>query len=193
MRKKLLVALILLVGSFNSIAQLSENFSDGDFTNNPAWVGDAADWIVNPAFQLQSNNTVVNSTYYLSTDNTKATTAKWDFFVQISFNPSSANYVDVFLTASASDLTQAATTGYFVRIGGTDDEISLFRKDNGTSVKIIDGVNASLNSSLSAIQVKVIRDGSNQWLLQRVINGGPSTSEGFVVDANYLSSSFFGV
>ncbi len=193
MRKKLLVALVLLIGSFNSIAQLTENFSDGDFTNNPAWVGGAADWIVNPAFQLQSNNTVVNGTYYLSTDNTKATTAQWDFFAQISFNPSSANYVDVFLTASASDLTQAATTGYFVRIGGTDDEISLFRKDNGTSVKIIDGVNGSLNSSLNAIQIKVIRDASNQWILQRVINGGPSTSEGVVIDADYLTSSFFGI
>ncbi len=193
MRKKLLAGLVLLIGFFSSSAQLTENFTDGDFTGNPAWIGGTSDWIVNAAFQLQSNNSVVNSTYYLSTANTKATTAQWDFFTQISFNPSSANYVDVFLTASASDLTQASTTGYFVRIGGTDDEISLFRKDNGTIVKIIDGANGSVNSSLSAIQVKVIRDGSNQWMLQHVINGGPALSEGFTVDASYLTSSFFGV
>src|SRR5438105_3710542 len=102
MKKKLLICIAALFVVFNTYAQLTENFSDGDFTTNPVWIGGTADWAVNASFQLQSNNTVVNSTYYLSTDNTKATTAQWDFFCQLSFNPSSANYVDVFLTASGS-------------------------------------------------------------------------------------------
>lgn len=193
MRKKILASFLLLFCSLLSLAQFTENFSDGDFTNNPVWGGGTTDWIVNGSFQLQSNNTVANSTYYLSTASTKATTAQWDFSVQIPFNPSSANYVDVFLTASASDLTQAATTGYFVRIGGTDDEISLFRKDNGTIIKIIDGSNGTLNSSSNDLLISVIRDGSNLWRLNQTLNGGPTFTEGFVTESTYTTSAFFGV
>ena len=34
-------------------AQLAENFNDGDFTNNPAWTGNTADFTVNAALELQ--------------------------------------------------------------------------------------------------------------------------------------------
>ena len=193
MRKKLLFYTIAFFCSLNIQAQFTENFSDGDFTSNPAWTGGASDWTVNLSFQLQSNNTVVNSTYYLSTVSALATTAQWDFLCKLSFNPSSANYVDVFLIASANDLTQAATTGYFVRMGGTDDEVSLFRKDNGTITKIIDGTNGILNSSNNDIKITVIRDAANQWRLTRDLNATSPVIEGTVNDATYLSSSFFGI
>ena len=193
MGKKLLICVTALVCTLFANAQFTDNFSDGDFTNNPTWIGGTTDWIVNTSFQLQSNNSVVNSTYYLSTASTKATTAQWEFFCQLNFNPSSANYIDVYLIASASDITQAATTGYFVRFGGTDDEICLYRKDNGIITKIIDGANGALNSSVSAIKVKVLRDAVNQWKLVRDINGTGPFTEGTVTDATYLTASFFGV
>lgn len=193
MNKKLLCGFIALLTLIQVNAQFTENFSDGDFTSNPTWTGGTADWIVNPSFQLQSNNSVANSTYYLATASTQALTAQWEFFSQLSFNPSSANYIDIFLTASASDLTLASTTGYFVRLGGTDDEVSLFRKDNGVSVKIIDGANGTLNSSLSAVRVKVVRDAANQWSLVRSINGGTNVTEGMAADITYNSSAFFGI
>ena len=193
MKKKLLTSFLLLFCSLCSFAQFTENFSDGDFTNNPAWGGGTADWTVNATFQLQSNNTVANSTYYLSTPSTKATTAQWEFFTQITFNPSSANYVDVFLIADANDLTQATTNGYFVRIGGTADEICLYRKDGATSTKIIDGVDGVLNTSNNSIQFKVIRDAANQWSLSRNLNTTVFFNEGTVTDATYLTSAFFGV
>jgi hypothetical protein len=117
MVKKLLFAFFILAGIKTASAQFTDNFSDGNFTANPAWTGNTADWIVNPSLQLQSNNTVVNGAFYLSTASTLATTAQWEFYCQVTFNPSSANYIDVYLTASASDITQNATTGYFVKIG----------------------------------------------------------------------------
>ncbi len=193
MRKKLLFSIAAFLYSICSFAQFTDNFSDGDFTNSPAWVGGTADWIVNPSFQLQSNNMVASSTYYLSTASTKATSAQWEFFCEFTFNPSSANYADVFLTASASDLTQATTTGYFVRIGNTTDEISLYRKDGASVTKIIDGVDGLLNTSNNAIRIKVIRDASNQWDLSRDLNGTGMFSEGFVADATFLTSDFFGI
>jgi hypothetical protein len=129
----------------NTNAQVTEDFNDGDFTVNPTWAGNPSNWIVNPSGQLQSNDTIANSIFYLSTANTLANSAQWEFDVQLAFNTSSANYVDAFLTATYSDLTDVNTTGYFVRLGNTDDEISLYRKDTGgTITKIIDGINGVL-------------------------------------------------
>lgn len=195
MTKKFLLLPILLMLFLGTNAQFSDNFSDGDFTSNPSWTGGTADFIVNPSFQLQSNNTTANSTFYLSTASGKATNAQWDFYCQFTFNTSGANYTDVYLTASAADLTQAATTGYFVRIGNTDDEVSLYRKDATGAVKIIDGANGITNSSNTMLRVRIIRDANNLWTLSRDITGTGSSfvAEGTVVDQLYLSSSFFGI
>jgi hypothetical protein len=185
-----------LLLSFPSRAQLNENFNDGNFTSNPTWVGNTSDFIVNAAMQLQSNNTVANSFYYLSTSNTLATSAQWDFYVQLAFNTSSANFVDVYLTASGSDITQPATTGYFVRIGNTDDEISLYRKEaTGNVVEIIDGVNGVLNTSNNVMKIRVTRSNTNVFTLSRDLSGTGTSyvTEGTVTDATYTTSSFFGI
>jgi hypothetical protein len=189
-------ALFILLSATQLHGQFTDNFNDGDFTNNPAWSGNTADWIVNPSFQLQSNNTVVNSNFYLSTASTLATIAQWEFWCQITFNPSSANFIDVYLTASASDITQSSVTGYYVRIGNTNDEICLYRKNaNGTSTLLIDGADGILNTSNNVMKIKVTRDAANQWNLQRDLTGtgGSYVSEGFATDAAFTTSVAFGI
>lgn len=198
MIKKILSLFLLAVLVFSKPidAQFIDSFTDGNFSANPAWSSNTADWIVNPSLQLQSNSTVASSNFYLSTPNTLATTAQWEFWCQITFNPSSTNYIDFYLTASASDITQSAVTGYFVRIGGASDEISLYRKNaNGTSTLIIDGLDGTLNSSSNTMKIKVIRDASDQWTLLRDLTGTGNTysSEGSVVDATFTTSAFFGI
>jgi hypothetical protein len=198
MYKKLAATFLAIFSllALNVQAQINESFSDGDFTNNPTWSGSSnADWVVNSSQQLQSNNQVASSTFYLSTPNTLATQTQWEFWVKLDFNTSSLNYVDVYLTASASNLVATATTGYFVRLGNTEDDICLYRKDaNGNTVKIIDGVDAVLNNSTNTLKIKVIRAAGNQWTLFRDLTGTGSTyvSEGSVTDATYTTSSFFG-
>ena len=113
--------------SIGGFSQVKESFDDGNFTANPAWQGNTTDWIVNSNLQLQSNNTVANASYYLSTPSTLAQQAQWEFTVNLQFNTSSTNYADVYLIASKSDLSNSTLTGYFVRIGNTDDEISLYK------------------------------------------------------------------
>lgn len=196
--KTLLAALfsIVLLSNQPAFGQFTDSFSDGDFTANPAWTGNTADFVVNTSQQLQSNNTTANSTYYISTANTLATSAQWDWFTRLDFNTSGPNTVDVFLTASASDLTQANTTGYFVRIGSSDDEISLYRKDAGGVVtKIIDGANGILNNSTNVMRIRVIRNAANQWVLLRDLTGTGTSfvTEGSATDATFTTSSFFGI
>ncbi len=196
MIRSLLSFLLFFCICNQSFSQFTDNFNDGNFTANPAWTGNTSDWSVNSSFQLQSNNTTTNSNFYLSTPNTLATTAQWDFYTQLTFNTSGANYTDVFLTASAVDISLATTTGYFVRLGNTDDEISLYRKDaTGVSVKIIDGINATLNTSNNVMKIRVVRNAANLWILSRDLTGTGNAyiTEGTVTDATYTTSAYFGI
>lgn len=189
--------ILFLVSCFfalNVSGQITESFSDGEFTGNPVWLGDTSGFAINSSFQLQSANTVANSNFYLSTENVLATSAQWEMYVQLDFNTSSANYVDIYLTASASDLTSTNTSGYFVRIGNTDDEISLYRKDaDGTSTKIIDGADKILTSN-NLLKLRVIRSAANEWTLLRDLTGTGTSyiTEDVVTDSTYTTSSYFG-
>lgn len=195
---KKIVPCFLFFTSFVSgaAAQFTDNFSDGNYTSNPVWTGGAGDWIVNPAFQLQSNNTTANAVFYLTTSSTLATTAQWDFYCNLSFNPSGTNFVDVFLTASAADLSLNSTSGYFVRIGNTADEICLYKKDAaGIITKIIDGADGILNSANNVMRIRVIRNAANLWILSRDLTGSGTSyfTEGTVTDNTFNTSSYFGI
>ena len=112
---------LLLWGSL-AFAQLNETFNDDNLTNSPAWSGSnsASDFIVVNK-QLRSNSTTASSDFYLSTSNSLAASCQWEFWVNLQFNPSSANYVDVYLTSDQQNLQGSNINGYFVRIGNTAD------------------------------------------------------------------------
>lgn len=178
-----------------SKAQVSESFTDGNYTANPIWSGSAGSWIVNASGQLQSSNTVANSSFYLSTASTLAVNSQWEFYVRINFNTSSLNYTDVYLLATSSDLSAVNTTGYFVRLGNTQDDICLYRKDAaGIITKLIDGVDGTTNHSDNTIKIKVIRDAGDQFTLFRDLTGIGNNyiSEGSFTDHTYTNSSYFG-
>lgn len=95
MKHYLLVPLLFFFGSVHS--QINEDFTDGDFTNNPIWVGTNTDFIVNTLEQLQVNNTL-GDTSYLTTPHglTTLDNKEWRCWVKQSFSPSSSNYGRVF-------------------------------------------------------------------------------------------------
>src|SRR5829696_8767202 len=102
--------------SFMAQSQVSEQFADGEFSVNPSWTGTSSAWTVNSILQLQSSHNVTNSGFYLSTPNNMGASVQWDWYLRLSFNTSSNNYVDIFLLASSADLSAPNLSGYFVRI-----------------------------------------------------------------------------
>jgi hypothetical protein len=194
-KKYLVSSAILLLISFNVHAQLSENFSDGDFKVNPSWVGDSSSFIINKDFQLQSNSFIQNTSYSLVTNTHECNSVQWETWMRLAFNPSSANYIDIYLTSSSKNPNDSANSGYFVRCGNTDDEISLYRRDSGGVItKIIDGKNGTLNHTDNIFKLKVTRDSSENWNLYSDFSGTGNSylKEGAVKDATYKTSSWFG-
>ncbi len=193
---RLFYSLMALSGFATLTAQVTETFSDGDFTANPGWVLNTASDFTVTAGQLKSANTNSNSAFYISTPNTSANNCQWEFYTNLQFNTSGTNYVDVYLTSDVANLTATNINGYFVRIGGTLDEICLYKRSgtSASSVKIIDGTDGTTNTSNTTLSIKVTRTSANVFSLERDLTGTGANyiSEGTVTDATFTNSFAFG-
>src|SRR4051812_8667102 len=117
--KKFLPLLFLVLPFLGKGQTLTDNFTDGDFTNNPTWSGDVTFWNVTTSFQLNSNGPAVTGTQLqLSTPSTIAVNSQWEFFVNPKVTTTSGNYMDIFLISDSANL-KGLNHGYFVRVGGT--------------------------------------------------------------------------
>jgi hypothetical protein len=190
-----ILSLIIINGA---IAQFNDSFTDGDFSSNPTWAGDDSVFTVFSSAgnnQLRSNKTIPSSSFYLSTPSTSLTNSQWEFFTKLAFNTSSTNFVDCYLTADQANLKSASLNGYFVRLGGTLDEICLYKKINGIATKIIDGTDGILNASSSNLKIKITCSSSNDWELfcDQTGVGTDFQSLGTITDNSLANSNFFGI
>ena len=193
MKNYFLVPLLLFFGSVHS--QINEDFTDGDFINNPIWVGTNTDFIVNTFEQLQVNNTL-GDTSYLTTPHglTTLDNKEWRFLVKQSFSPSSSNYGRVFLSADNSNLT-LVQNGYYLQFGEalSLDAIRLFKMVNGISTQICAGPDAQIANSF-VVSVKVIRSSSGLWSIHTDFTGGSTYTEiASGNDASNLVGTHFGM
>lgn len=176
-------------------AQLADDFSDGDFTNNPTWSGSTSQFIVNVTQQLQLSNTVAGQSY-LSTAFATADLSnfEWQGYIKQNFSPSTTNYGRVYLVSDQSDLTQPLN-GYYLQFGESlsNDAIELFRQSGTTSVSVCRGTNGAITNAF-AVRVKVIRDNTGLWKLLVDYSGGTNFSlDASGTDVTYNASAFFGV
>ena len=195
MRNRILQSIIVAFGILLRLqAQILDDFNDGDFSNNPVWNGNTSDFTVLNN-QLRSNSTVASTSFYLSTPSSLVNNCQWEFWCNLQFNTSSANWVDVYLIADQSNLMATNLNGYFIRIGNTQDDICLYKNTNGTALKIIDGVDGTTNSSNSVLKIKVIRDNANQFTLYSDITGTGNlySTEGSIIDNSFLTNNAFGI
>jgi hypothetical protein len=194
MRKFLLV--IGLVFSLGASAQITDNFSDGDFTSNPTWSGDNADYQVNASFQLQLNSaSTVADTSYLSFPSPFISGAEWQFWIRLNFAPSDNNNARIYLVSDVANL-KGPVNGYYVRLGenGSFDSVDLWEQSGTTSTKIIDGVNAHCAATNNVLRVRVTRDATGNWNLYSDTLGGTNFQpEGSTFDNTHTTSNYFGI
>lgn len=188
---KVFAPILILIFSQTCYSQVADSFSDNDFTTNPEWVGDGAKFTVE-SFKLKLQAPAEGSTAYLTTASESINNAIWEFKVTLDFNPSSSNLAKIYLVSDQSDLTHSLN-GYYVMIGGTDDEISLYRQTGMAATKLIDGIDGSVNQSVVNVTIKATRDEAGWELLSDVGNTGTFYSEGTAFDNTFNASFYFGV
>lgn len=189
-----IILFFLWMTTVNVHSQVMDDFSDGDFSNNPSWNGNTAEFAVNASQQLQLNNTISGSSYLSLTHGINTLqNHEWHFWVKQSFSPSSSNYGKVFLSADNSDLT-AVQNGYFVLFGEANavDAIRLFKLVNGIPMQLCSGVDGQISNSFT-VGIKVVLNPSGNWELSADLSGGTNyVLQGSANDPNILSGSYFG-
>jgi Lamin Tail Domain/Bacterial Ig-like domain len=190
---RLLVITTSLLKAVFVQAQVQDNFSDGDFSTNPTWQGSDSIFVVNTGL-LKLQAYPVAAKAYLYTPSQAVHNASWEFFVRMDFNPSSTNYARIYLMADQSDFTKPLN-GYYVMVGNTADEVSLYRQTGSTLTKIIDGLDARINSTLVSLKIKVTRDAAANWqLFSDVGSTGTYSREDTVRnDLIHTASNYMGV
>lgn len=175
-----------------SLAQVSDDFSDGDFTNNPTWIGDVADFDAS-GLDLHLAAAAAGESY-LSTAQTKLGETTWEFLVHFDFNPSSTSLAKIYLVSDQADLT-GSLNGYFILVGESEDEISLFKQVGTTETYVINGTDDVIDAGAVNVRIKVTRDASGNWELFHDTSGGSNyTQEGSSTLENSISTtSHFGV
>ncbi len=194
---KHLGALLIAVSSLSASAQLIENFSDGDFTNSPAWSGDVSKFLVNPGFELQSNgNPSGSDTLGLSANSTLLDSVELLFRVRLDFNPSSTNFVRVYLVSNNANL-RGSLNGYFLQLGetGNNDTIKIFRQTGTTNTLVFTGNSEIIGTSATTANItfRITRKAGGNWEVYADRLGGSNyTFYGSFTENTHTATNFFG-
>ncbi len=183
MKYTLLIVTILIVSHI--LGQTSDDFEDGNFTQNPEWTGDQQYFQVNLAHQLQLNDVSQNHVY-LGTANHMVIETEWRSWVKLSFSPSSNNNARYYLVSDNQNLMDPLN-GYFLQFGesGSEDAIELFRQDGIELTTVCRGTKGIISSSFE-IRVKVTRDNNGLWKLFVDETGG----ENFILEAEGMDNTY---
>jgi len=176
-------------------AQFSENFSDGNLSLNPTWLGELANFSTSGTQQLQLNAPAVTDVSSISTAANLDFDAQiiWEFWLQLNFDPSSNNNARFYLASDNSNL-EASLNGYYVRLGenGALDALTLYRQSGITSTVLLTG-SANIYASMPICRVRVVREANGIWNLSSDPTGGTDfVPEGSVQDDTFTSMSFVG-
>lgn len=191
--KGLFLLLTVICSPLFSFAQISEDFSDGDFMYNPEWFGDINQFTINENGRLQLKATEAGSAV-LYTENTCSVNCEWQFYIRLSFSPSANNNARIYLASDNANL-RGDLNGYFLQFGeaGSNDAIELFRQNGQELTSICRGAEGEI-STLFEMKVKVQHKVDGSWEIytdQLQEKGFIPEASGF--DNEIMTSYFFGI
>lgn len=186
------VLFFLIIVSICAYSQVHDDFSDGNFSQQPSWTGSESNFFVNPTGQLQSK-APATSTSWLFTASESINNATWECWVRINYSTSSSNYASIYIVSDNNDLLNGCN-GYYVQVGGTNDEVSLFLQQGLTKTKIIDGIDKRTDGNTVEIRVKVVRDlVGNFELYSKLPSETEYILEGKAINKVINNSAYFGL
>jgi hypothetical protein len=176
-----------------SFGQIHELFKHRDSLNHQ-WFGDTAYFFPNNG-KLYLEGPQSSSMLYYATENTLYDSVEWNFKINLDFNPSSTNFVRVYVMSDKYDL-KSALNGYFVQLGqtGGKNNLQFFRQQGTTTTLLFSGISEFSSSSGLSVQVRIKRFENGEWLVYSNASSRlPSTSEGEpFVDSTFRETVAFG-
>ena len=186
MAQQLLLALFFWLPAL-CLAQFSDDFSDGDLSNNPTWMGDINDFEVTSDKVLQLNAASAGSSV-LYVPAQIPDSAIWEIHIRLDFAPSGSNQLRIFLqsTQSVFDMSDA----YFIEIGesGSNDALKFFRRDQGADVLLASGTAGAVGGSVVIADLRVMRTAGGNWQVFADYNNSGS----YELEAAFQDDTFSG-
>ncbi len=186
---------LISILSFSPLfAQLEDNFSDGDFSNNPEWEGDVNNFIVNDDFELQLNAPDAGSSM-LFTPVMIPDSAIWELYFKLDFPTSTANQLRIYLQSEDDNLL--FSSGYFLEIGesGSDDAFKFYRQDaGGAATPLASGTTGALGGNQALARLRVERTSQGFWSFHADYTGGFALDLDFEIQEDTYpgTNAFFG-
>ena len=191
-RKLLLLALIILPRLI--YAQFTDDFSDGDFTQNPTWFGETHKFIVEEQILRLNDNQAGQA--WLATASSVMDNTQWEFWVRLAFTPSNNNHPRIYLVSDSEDLS-GPLNGYYIRIGkdGTNNKRLYFYRQSGeTSVELLEGATNIATTTNNRLRIRATRDDAGNWEFRADPTGGELyLPQGNVTDNEFTTTQYFGI
>ena len=180
--------------SLMAYSQFTDDFSDGDFTNDPPWVGNHHKFIVDDGvLQLYDD---AAGTSYLATESHMVHFTQWEFWVRLAFTPSDNNHARIYLVSDGSELDKPLN-GYFLQIGktgGDNKRLYFYRQDGEAVEELMAGSMNLATATNNILRIRVTRDGFGNWEFQADPAGGNILiPQGEAFDNKHTSTSWFGL
>jgi len=189
--KQTLLFIFFIFFSNSLFAQLSDDFSDGNFTDNPTWLGDVNNFIVNGDGELQLNTSGSDTSFLYSAVSMPDSTV-WEMDFKMDFAPSNNNRLRIYLQSSTTNFPDV--DGYFLEIGesGATDRLTLFRSDAGNKTEIAAATEGALGNDPAIAKVKITRSKTGDWaIFANYENGNILNLEATAFDDTYLGGNLF--
>ena len=165
------------------------HFADTEWEN--VWSGDTASFLIeDQSLRLDAENTVSYSS--ISTKSDAIISATWHLCGRMDLNPSSSNYLAVYLASSSPDIADSTLSGYYLLLGKSNDEIALWKSVDGVQKKLGASEKKRLNFSKVQYDIVVQTDNDGNWTLKSKINDDEDYSVDFTAnDKDIETSSYF--
>lgn len=190
--KRTICSMLMLI-ALPSQAQLTDHFSDGNFTADPPWIGHSEAFRINADEQLQLYSSG-SGTASLVTANSLADSTEWQFWIKMGFSPSSNNFTRIYLVADQPDLT-GALNGYYLQFGesGANDALELFRQEGLNSSSVCRGREGGISTAFS-LKIKVVHKSNDEWEVFSASDGSPALQPEASGSGNFqFTPAFFGI
>lgn len=190
MYKNIIITILLILSGIQSSAQINMTFDNPEFDLQQNWNGEINKFIIHNN-QLWLNDTINSGESLIFIQSTAVEGAKWSFEFGQLFNPSSSNFMNIYIVMTDT-IFNGDFTGYYIKIGGRTDEVSLWVQKGSNHKKIIDGIDGLLNKSENSGLVEVTRSVSGEWNLKTFNSLGELLDSNSVKDSLTIYSRYFG-
>lgn len=164
---KFFSVLLIFLSSNLCQSQIVENFDDGNFSENPTWIGDDSLFQVNGLGQLQSKgSTSIGKDIYLVTESDFLKGSEWNFLVRFNLSPSTQNFCRFYFTSDSSNLKASINNAYYVQFGGitgNNDSIQFIKQIGSNKSVLIGGRRGTVSKLNNLVRLKLTRDSLGFW------------------------------